>query len=80
MSAPPHNYEFGDFSLDSVKRRLLPRDGDPVSLTPRVFDTLLYLVQNAGKVLENSSLRYAESRLLIHTLLSLVDSYDVTDD
>jgi hypothetical protein len=34
-----HFYEFGPFRLDPVKRRLL-RDGEPVALSPKVFDTL----------------------------------------
>ena len=42
-------YEFGPFCLD-VKRRELRRNGEPVALTPRAFDILVLLVQNAGKV------------------------------
>lgn len=43
-------YEFGDFRLD-VEERLLLRDGQVVPLTPKVFDTLLVLVENRGHIL-----------------------------
>ena len=50
-----HIYEFDDFRLDATERILLRR-GELVPLTPRVFDTLLYLVQHPGKVLEKNVL------------------------
>ena len=37
-------YRFGPFVLDVQERRVL-RDGLPVPLTPKVFDTLVYLVE-----------------------------------
>ena len=46
-----HLYEFGPFRLDPIERVLL-RDGHPVSLTPKGFDTLLVLVENSGHLLE----------------------------
>ena len=56
MGDPPsHIYEFDDFRLD-VGERLLLRRGEPVALTPRVLDTLLYLVRNHGRVLEKNEL------------------------
>src|SRR6266567_2905855 len=48
-------YEFGPFRLDPVKRRLL-REGEPVSLTPKAFETLLVLVQQSGKTVEKDDL------------------------
>lgn len=51
----PHIYEFDDFRLDA-RARLLLKGGEPVRLTPRVFDTLLYLVRNHGKVLQKDEL------------------------
>lgn len=49
MSEPqPHIYEFGDFRVDVVKRLLLRRDGETLPLTPKAFDTLLYLVRHSG--------------------------------
>jgi DNA-binding winged helix-turn-helix (wHTH) protein len=44
-------YEFGEFQLDSNNKTLL-RKGLPVSLTPKVFDTLKLLVENAGQLVE----------------------------
>ena len=44
------NYKFGAFLLNA-KERLLLRDGQPITLTPKAFDTLLLLVANAGHVL-----------------------------
>ncbi len=43
-------YQFGRFRLDPLKRLLL-RDGEPVTVTPKVFDTLLYLVANPGRLI-----------------------------
>ena len=48
-------YEFGPFRLDNAGRRLL-RDGEPVILTPKVFDTLLVLVEHHGQSLSRSEL------------------------
>jgi DNA-binding winged helix-turn-helix (wHTH) protein/TolB-like protein/Tfp pilus assembly protein PilF len=48
-------YEFGPFRLDHAGRRLL-RDGEPVILTPKVFDTLLVLVEHHGQSLSRSEL------------------------
>ena len=39
-------YEFGEFRLDAAKRLLFRADGEIVPLTPKVFETLLYLVRN----------------------------------
>ena len=46
---------FGPFVLDA-ERRLLSRDSERVSLRPRVFDTLLVLVANAGQVVAKEDL------------------------
>lgn len=43
-------YEFGEFCLDTSKRLLLRHNGQLLPLTPRVFGTLLYLIQHAGRV------------------------------
>jgi DNA-binding winged helix-turn-helix (wHTH) protein len=51
-------YEFGDFRLDP-RARLLLRDGQPVALTPKVFDTLLLMVQHHGQLLEKEQLMQA---------------------
>jgi DNA-binding winged helix-turn-helix (wHTH) protein/TolB-like protein/Flp pilus assembly protein TadD len=49
-------YEFGEFRLDAAKRLLLRDDGRPVPLTPKVFDTLLYLLRHNGKVIDKDEL------------------------
>ena len=48
-------YEFDNFLVDVEKRQLF-RDGEPVTLTPKVFDTLLVFVTNNDRVLEKSEL------------------------
>ncbi|MBA3357328.1 MAG: winged helix-turn-helix domain-containing protein [Pyrinomonadaceae bacterium] len=54
--AQEHIYEFGDFRIDAAKRLLLKCDGERVSLTPKAFDTLLYLVQHSGTLLDKDEL------------------------
>ena len=51
-------YAFGEFRLD-VSKRLLCRGGAPVPLTPKVFDTLLYLVEHPGTALTKDELMSA---------------------
>jgi pimeloyl-ACP methyl ester carboxylesterase/DNA-binding winged helix-turn-helix (wHTH) protein len=48
-------YGFGPFRIDTVERTLLCHDR-PVPLTPKVFDTLLFLVENSGHVLGKNEL------------------------
>jgi len=48
-------YDFGRFRLDPVNRSLM-RDGEPVRLTPKSFDTLLILVESNGKTLAKDDL------------------------
>ena len=43
---------FGDFRLDLQERLLLKSDGTEVPLTPRVFETLRYLVEHCGRLLD----------------------------
>ncbi|HKX31856.1 MAG TPA: AAA-like domain-containing protein [Blastocatellia bacterium] len=51
----PRFYEFGPFRVDTVKR-LLSRDGKLVAIKPKVFDTLIALVQQHGEVVEKDAL------------------------
>jgi DNA-binding winged helix-turn-helix (wHTH) protein len=51
-------YEFEGFRLEANKR-LLMRNGTPVPLTAKVFDTLLHLVQRSGHVVEKEELMRA---------------------
>lgn len=54
---PPINqlYKFGQFCLD-VSERVLIRDGRVVPLSPKVFDTLLVLIENRGRILGKDEL------------------------
>ncbi len=51
-------YEFGGFRLDPELRILL-RDGDPVTVWPKVFDTLVLLLQSRGRIMEKEELMRA---------------------
>src|SRR6267142_3550174 len=50
-----HFYEFGRFRLDAAERVLL-RDSEFVTLTPKVFDILLALVERGGHIVEKDDL------------------------
>src|SRR2546429_9980145 len=49
------SYEFGNFRLDP-REKILFCDDKPVSLTPKVFDTLQVFVEHAGRLLEKDEL------------------------
>jgi TolB-like protein/DNA-binding winged helix-turn-helix (wHTH) protein/Tfp pilus assembly protein PilF len=51
-------YEFGPFVFDPAERTLL-REGRRVKLRPKVFDTLLVLVENNGRLVEKEELMQA---------------------
>jgi DNA-binding winged helix-turn-helix (wHTH) protein len=51
-------YEFGEFHIDSEKRVLL-HNGEVVPLTPKVFETLIQLVQHQGEILKKDELMRA---------------------
>jgi DNA-binding winged helix-turn-helix (wHTH) protein len=48
-------YQFGPFRLD-VSARVLLREGEIVPLTPKIFETLLLLLQHRGKLVEREQL------------------------
>lgn len=48
-------YEFGNFRLDAGAKTLFCLNA-PVALTPKVFDTLQFLVEHAGRLLEKDEL------------------------
>jgi TolB-like protein/Tfp pilus assembly protein PilF len=48
-------YHFDEFQLNAAARMLL-RDGQALPLTPRVFDTLCYLVKHHGRVIGKDEL------------------------
>jgi len=52
-------YEFDEFRVDPGRRLLLGRDGRPLPLTPKTFDTLIYLVQHTDVVLGKETLMRA---------------------
>jgi DNA-binding winged helix-turn-helix (wHTH) protein/Tol biopolymer transport system component len=54
-SNPVRAYEFDRFRIDT-KRSLLTRDGEPVTIKARALDTLVLLVQHAGRLLEKEEL------------------------
>ena len=49
-------YRFSGFSADPVRRLLFGPDGEPIALKPRVFDTLLYLIEHRGELLQKQAL------------------------
>lgn len=59
MSLPPSTseniYRFDGVSVDAENFRVR-RKGDDISLTPRAFDVLIFLVRNAGRVLEKQDI------------------------
>src|SRR4030095_14788386 len=50
-----HLYEFGPYRLDTAEQLLL-RDGEPVPLTPKAFETLVALVERNGHLVEKDEL------------------------
>jgi DNA-binding winged helix-turn-helix (wHTH) protein/Tol biopolymer transport system component len=54
---PPESsvHEFGPFRLDTLERLLL-KAGQPVSLTPKAFDLLIYLVERHGRLVTKNEL------------------------
>ncbi|HET9446880.1 MAG TPA: winged helix-turn-helix domain-containing protein, partial [Steroidobacteraceae bacterium] len=72
-------YEFGEFRLDALRRVLSSRvDDQPLQVTGKIFDTLLFFVERSGQLLDKRTLMEAlwpnviveESNLTqtIHTL------------
>ncbi|HUP06495.1 MAG TPA: winged helix-turn-helix domain-containing protein [Caldimonas sp.] len=51
-------FRFAEFELEPAERRLAAA-GRPIALTPKVFDTLVLLVQNAGRVVSKDELMHA---------------------
>jgi len=58
VPAAPQTYRFGPFRLDVAERRLL-RDGEPIPLRLKVFDTLRVLIENAGRLVTKEELLQA---------------------
>src|SRR5262245_48165532 len=56
MSLPrKHTYRFDSYELD-VDEQILLRDGQQVPMTPKVFETLLLLVQHQGSIVSKETI------------------------
>jgi Tol biopolymer transport system component/DNA-binding winged helix-turn-helix (wHTH) protein len=55
MSLETNYFEFGEFLLDAGEKVLL-RQGKPVQITPKVFQMLLVLIENHGRIVEKNKL------------------------
>jgi DNA-binding winged helix-turn-helix (wHTH) protein len=49
-------YEFGGFRLDPRRRLFTAAGGEPVTVMPKAFDALVYLVERAGELVPRSEL------------------------
>jgi DNA-binding winged helix-turn-helix (wHTH) protein/TolB-like protein len=55
LNLSSHYYEFGPFRLD-LRERLLLREGQALTLTPKAFDVLAVLVRRSGSLVEKDEL------------------------
>jgi TolB-like protein/DNA-binding winged helix-turn-helix (wHTH) protein/Tfp pilus assembly protein PilF len=79
-------YEFDEFRLDA-QSRVLRRGGTTVSLTPKAFDVLLFLIQNAGRIVTKDELMkavwpdsFVEESNLTQTIFMVRKALDETAD
>jgi TolB-like protein/DNA-binding winged helix-turn-helix (wHTH) protein len=79
-------YEFGEFRLDA-QGRVLRRGGIAVPLTPKAFDVLLLLIQNAGRIVTKDELMkgvwaesFVEESNLTQTIFMVRKALDETAD
>lgn len=56
MTSSAQAYRFNGFRVDPARRLLFGADGTPVPLKPKVFDTLLYLVERPGELVGKQAL------------------------
>ncbi len=53
-------YQFGEFEVDASQRLLRSRGhSEPIRLTSRAFDTLLYLIEHRGELIDKAALMKA---------------------
>jgi len=64
LPANPH-YRFGDFIVDTDQKVLLRQD-KALPLTPKLFETLLILVENSGRIVQKEQFM---ERLWPHTFV-----------
>jgi len=57
-SVTSKNYEFDQFRVDA-KHRFLIRNGEVVQLKPKVFETLMVLIESAGRIVTKDELMQA---------------------
>src|SRR5712692_9192010 len=50
-----HYYRFGEFTVDAGQKVLL-REDKPLPLPPKLFDTLLILVEHSGRIVKKEEL------------------------
>jgi TolB-like protein/DNA-binding winged helix-turn-helix (wHTH) protein/tetratricopeptide (TPR) repeat protein len=55
-SVTPGCLQFGEFQLDRRRRVLLDATGNPVHVTSKAFDALVYFLDHPGRVIERSAL------------------------
>jgi DNA-binding winged helix-turn-helix (wHTH) protein len=84
MSLETHYFEFGEFLLDAGEKVLL-RQGKPVQITPKVFQMLLVLIENHGRIVEKNKLMelvwtdsFVEESNLTFTMRQLTKKYWAT--
>jgi DNA-binding winged helix-turn-helix (wHTH) protein/Tfp pilus assembly protein PilF len=72
-----HFYEFGPFRLD-LEQKLLSHEGNTVTLAPKVFETLILLIENKGRVVTKAEMmkslwpdRYVEESNLTQNIFML---------
>lgn len=75
--AVKHFYEFGPFRID-LENRLLLHEGETVPLAPKIFDTLVVLIENKGRIVKKSEMmqllwpdRYVEESNLSQNIFVL---------
>jgi TolB-like protein/DNA-binding winged helix-turn-helix (wHTH) protein/Tfp pilus assembly protein PilF len=86
LSLTNHLYQFGEFTLDA-QSRILKRAGAKAALTPKAFDALLLLVQNAGGLVTKDELMktvwhdsFVEESNLTQTIFMVRKALDETTD
>ena len=83
MNGDKNIYEFGNFRLDLGEKQLRHNGGEVLTVPPKAFDLLVYLVQNPGHLLEKNELMdkvWADSfveegnlKIHIHTLRKILN-------
>jgi len=49
-------YRFNGFRVDPARRLMFGADGQPIPLKPKVFDTLLFLIERRGELVDKQAL------------------------